>query len=519
MSRIARQGRKTAENRAKGSRFQPACAAAGALALTLALASAAQAQSRSGITVNSDVLNSLGPGPAAAPLAPLAPAAPATPLSPRSSDGAASFGQAPTYQAQPYQAPAYPPAGGSGGPAFQPYGGGNVVVTRPGTLLFPPLEPPTSTLTPGFEDNHAARTEAMTNAFAEGPEPSSQLLIPLDEGEGRAVGNGGAGNSGGDSVVVFMDNLPPVDDSAAAADAPRLTLRRPPMAAPDPAPRKPEVSPEMLAEVGVTTVDDSAAALAPEFQAAEAEEAPEAAPLTKVETVAIEPDPLPVPAEAPAAEAMKEPAPQVAAVPKDTAPVSSAEMAPPQKPMPGAMSEPTADGPVSLLPAESADTSAEGMPANDTAANDTATNDTAAPVSSAEVAAPVSPAPAMEEAAAQPAPGVQTASLTVGSSLEDMTVTFDNESAELTDLVQAELRNLADSLRASQDGRIQVLGFASAKDGSQDLARKLALSRALKVRTFLIDAGVSSTRIQVRSLGDQSGAGPANRVDIRPIDS
>lgn len=513
MSRIARHGRKSAENRARIRRFQPACAAAGALALTLALAPDAQAQSRSGITVNSDVLNSLGPGPAAAPLAPLAPDAPATPLSPRSSDGAASAGQAfqaQPYQAQPYQAPAYPPAGGSSGPAFQPYGGSNVVVTRPGTLLFPPLEPPTSTLTPGFQDNHAARTEAMTNAFAEGPEPSSQLLIPLDDG-----GAAPAGNSGGDSVVVFMDNLPPVDDSAAAADAPRLTLRRPPMAAPEPAARKPEVSPEMLAEVGVTTVDDSAATLAPEFQAAEAEETPEAAPLTEVETVAIESDPLPAPAEAPAAEAVSEPTPQVAAV-------SSAEIAPPQEPTADAVSEPATDGPVSLLPTESAEPAKPAdMTANDMPANESA-EEPAAPVSSAEVAAPVdsSPAaPAMEDSAAQPAPGVQTASLTVGSPLEDMTVTFDNDSAELTDLVQDELRSLADSLRTNQDGRIQVLGFASAKDGSQDLARKLALSRALKVRTFLIDAGVPSTRIQVRSLGDQSGAGPANRVDIRPIDS
>jgi outer membrane protein OmpA-like peptidoglycan-associated protein len=117
------------------------------------------------------------------------------------------------------------------------------------------------------------------------------------------------------------------------------------------------------------------------------------------------------------------------------------------------------------------------------------------------------------------APGVQTASLTVGAPMEDMTVTFDSDSAELTDLVQAELRSLANSLRANEASRIQVLGFASAKDGSQDLARKLALSRALKVRTFLIDAGVPSARIQVRSLGDQADGGPANRVDIRPIDS
>src|SRR3546814_16669532 len=80
------------------------------------------------------------------------------------------------------------PAAGSGSLGFQPYGTGNFVVTRPGTLLFPPLQAPTSTLIPGFAGagdshtaNHAARTQAFDNAFAEGPEPSSQLLTPLQD--------------------------------------------------------------------------------------------------------------------------------------------------------------------------------------------------------------------------------------------------------------------------------------------------------------------------------------------------
>src|SRR5690606_22606151 len=129
------------------------------------LAPGAAAQSRSGITINNDVLNTLGPGPAPAPLAPLAPAGQPS----RQWDG------------QPVGlAPAFPPAqGGDGGLSFDPYGSGNFVVTRPGTLLFPPLQAPTSTLTSGFDgdaDNHAARARALDSAFAEGPEPHSQLL-------------------------------------------------------------------------------------------------------------------------------------------------------------------------------------------------------------------------------------------------------------------------------------------------------------------------------------------------------
>ncbi|MEO3428861.1 OmpA family protein [Pelagibius sp. CAU 1746] len=510
MSRLASLGRNTAENRAKERRFAPACAAAGALALTLtataALAPAALAQSNSGIVINSDVLNSLGPGPAAT--APLAPQP--------------GYLPAPQVRAQPSQAPVLrlPPQQAPGSQNFQSYGNGNYVVTRPGTLLFPPLEAPASTLAPDFQDNHAARAEAMQNAFAEGPEPSSQLLIPLDNGQRPA---GGASADG--SIVVFMDNLPPVDESAAAGDAPRLTLRRPPIAVPQPAPRKPEVSPEMLAEVGVTTVDEPAAPLAPEFQTpAKNDAAPtmaEVPPVAEVETAAIEPAPAaPAPVvQTPVVQATAEtattataapgnmaaPAAQPAEVPQSTAkagamPASSADM-----PAPVATTEPAprehmaqaeSDGPVNLLPASEVQAAAP------------MTGET---VASADVPAPIAAAPAT--------PGVQTASLAVGAPLEDISVTFDNDSAELSDLVQAELLSLADSLRANEAGRIQVLGFASAKDGSQDLARKLALSRALKVRSFLIDAGVPSARIQIRPAGEQTGNGPANRVDIRPIDS
>ncbi|HEY9548222.1 MAG TPA: OmpA family protein, partial [Kiloniellaceae bacterium] len=113
--------------------------------------------------------------------------------------------------------------------------------------------------------------------------------------------------------------------------------------------------------------------------------------------------------------------------------------------------------------------------------------------------------------------GLQTASLTVGA-IDDMTFLFEVDSAELSAEAQSELRALAEALHG--DGSdIQVLGFASGQDASEDQARKLALSRALKVRSFLIDAGIASARIRVRSLGDRADGGPANRVDIKPIGS
>src|SRR3546814_12703465 len=101
--------------------------------------------------------------------------------------------------------------------------------------------------------------------------------------------------------------------------------------------------------------------------------------------------------------------------------------------------------------------------------------------------------------------GLQTASLTVGA-IDDMTFLFEVDSAELSAEAQSELRTLAEALHG--DGSdIQVLGFASGRDASDDQARKLALSRALTVRSFLIDAGIASARLSARS--------PAAHADAR----
>lgn len=489
MSRFAQHGRQLAENRASGRRSGQACATAVALIMTLvlplALAPEAEAQSNSGIFINNDVLNNLGPGPSAAPITPMAPAAPATPYAPQ-----------PQLQLQQ-------PA--TGGLTFQTQGSGNFVVTRPGTLLFPPLQAPSSTLAPGFAattDNGAARSEALNNAFAEGPEPTSQLLIPLESTE----------TANNDSVQVFHDRLPPADPNAVPGTAPVLTLQLPPQ----PAPRKPEVPIKMMAEIGQPPTSETTAELAPEFQTPEPPIVAEVPAVTPVDTASVEETP---------AVTMTEPAEAVAEVePTPSSPAAEAPQSPPESsmaqssaevPAPTVMAEDTlpsasqssADAPVSLLPSDN----------GAAAASDSAP----APVSQTAKASASMPASTGESSAVAAAPntGLQTASLTVGGAVEDISFIFDTDSAELSDQAQAELRSLADIMRSNDADRIQVLGFAGEQSGSQDLARKLALSRALKVRTFLIDAGVPSARIQVRSLGDKSDGGPANRVDIRPIGS
>ena len=58
------------------------------------------------------------------------------------------------------------------------------------------------------------------------------------------------------------------------------------------------------------------------------------------------------------------------------------------------------------------------------------------------------------------------------------------------------------------------MAYAGGGDLSSSKARRLSLSRALSVRTFLIENGIRSTRIDVRALGDKTTEDPVNRVDV-----
>ena len=64
------------------------------------------------------------------------------------------------------------------------------------------------------------------------------------------------------------------------------------------------------------------------------------------------------------------------------------------------------------------------------------------------------------------------------------------------------------------DGRLQLQAFAGGSGESASGARRTSLSRALAVRSFLIEAGVRSTRVDVRALGTAADSGPPERVDV-----
>ncbi|MEQ9641234.1 MAG: OmpA family protein, partial [Alphaproteobacteria bacterium] len=90
---------------------------------------------------------------------------------------------------------------------------------------------------------------------------------------------------------------------------------------------------------------------------------------------------------------------------------------------------------------------------------------------------------------------------------------FQPGSASLTRDAERELGQLAGSLRDTEQ-RLQLKAFASAEGDNTSRARRTSLSRALAVRSYLIEAGIRSTRIDVRALGVARDGGAEDRVDV-----
>lgn len=148
--------------------------------------------------------------------------------------------------------------------------------------------------------------------------------------------------------------------------------------------------------------------------------------------------------------------------------------------------------------------------------------------------APLAPPPAQAAAEAAPAvpqaPGLtpppmpepaapaQAASVAPNAGMvargDDITLLFEGDSARLPDGSRNGLTELAQRLEKDAALQVQLVAYAEGDEASASKARRLSLSRALAVRSFLMDQGVRSTRIEVRALGNKIADGPADRVDV-----
>jgi outer membrane protein OmpA-like peptidoglycan-associated protein len=143
-----------------------------------------------------------------------------------------------------------------------------------------------------------------------------------------------------------------------------------------------------------------------------------------------------------------------------------------------------------------------------------------APVATPAVVSTSKPAPRAEPKTTEQVP-TRTASLTPAPAQpanstaghQPTRIAFTSEGAALPEPAKGDLKQIASSLAKDPALRVQVMAYASGgKDSSK--ARRLSLSRALAVRSFLIDQGVGSTRIDVRALGNNAESGPSDRVDL-----
>jgi len=98
-----------------------------------------------------------------------------------------------------------------------------------------------------------------------------------------------------------------------------------------------------------------------------------------------------------------------------------------------------------------------------------------------------------------------------GPAAPAMTVPFEVQSVEIAQAGRGALDGLARSLSERGVRQIEVRGYASGDDASD--ARKLALARALSVRSYLIDQGVKA-RIEVNVNGQPARTAPRERVDV-----
>ena len=100
-------------------------------------------------------------------------------------------------------------------------------------------------------------------------------------------------------------------------------------------------------------------------------------------------------------------------------------------------------------------------------------------------------------------------------SVKKLRVSFDQDQTKLPINSKKPLISLAESLKGTTNQRLQIMAYAGGPSLSSSLARRMSLSRALAIRSFLIENGVRSTRIDVRALGNKTTEEPLNRVDLK----
>jgi|GEM_PF-2696413 len=80
--------------------------------------------------------------------------------------------------------------------------------------------------------------------------------------------------------------------------------------------------------------------------------------------------------------------------------------------------------------------------------------------------------------------------------------------------IKNEMSSLVERLKDNEDERATLIAYASGVGDQSSTSRRVSLSRALSVRSSLIEQGISPLRINLLAEGDKNPGGEPDRVDI-----
>jgi outer membrane protein OmpA-like peptidoglycan-associated protein len=96
-------------------------------------------------------------------------------------------------------------------------------------------------------------------------------------------------------------------------------------------------------------------------------------------------------------------------------------------------------------------------------------------------------------------------------------IAFEPGSDQIPEPALGQLNGLLQKMNDDPFMRVQVLAYASGSDDMVSVARRVSLGRAMAIRKFLADQGVTMDRMDVRALGSSALEEPFDRVDIIPL--
>jgi len=230
--------------------------------------------------------------------------------------------------------------------------------------------------------------------------------------------------------------------------------------------------------------------------------------------------PSPPAAGAPPAAAAAAPNATAAAAPNDTAAAApSATAAIPPAPPAETATEAASPGPAAAPPPSPPPSVAKAAPAPVKPATPTVAPPSPVPSASPSSAAQtaMAAAPSLPPAPPVAATPVAAPAAVAAAAAGPMRVLFAAGAADLPDAAKPKLDALVQRLSSNDEARVQLVAHASGSDDQANEARRISLQRALAVRSYLIEHGIASTRMDVRALGNRSdgAAGdPLDRVDV-----